>query len=121
VRPRVLRDDPQVAIEPARIAQVDAHSIDARFDWVDVGILEAGQHQPAIELDDARGGTDEVVDLPLASDGDDPLAADGQRARPRSSRIHRLDRPATEDEVGGLVGHRASSVIEPPRSSSLLG
>jgi hypothetical protein len=48
-------------------------------DKVGVGVVKAGQDEPAGEVDHAGGGRDEGVDLGVGADRDDLVAADGER------------------------------------------
>ncbi len=70
---------------------------------VDVSVAEAGQRHPPGQVDPPGPWPDERRDVPSQPDRDDPPVADGAGlARPPSA-VHRHDRSARQDEVGGLV------------------
>src|SRR5438093_657832 len=64
-------------------------------------IDEARQRKTRGEVDDLGARAEEGRDIAVRADGDDPVAAERDRARFRPSRVDGPDATAAEDEVGG--------------------
>lgn len=71
---------------------------------MDVRVLEAGDEQPAGEVDDFGSGADQFAHLVVA-DGGDAVAGDGDGGGAAACGVHGEDRAAGEDEIGGGVVH----------------
>ena len=89
-----------------RLAEVALEAVDPAEDRVDVDVLEAGQEEPAGEIDDPRSRSDEVGDVGRLADRADPVAVNGDGRGPWPGRIDGMDVAAPEDEVGGAFGMR---------------
>ena len=106
VRRGVGSDRRQDAVPAARLANVALELIDPAADRMDVGVLEAGQEEPARQVDDPRLRADVFSDLGRGPDRDDPLASDGDGCGPRLRGVDGMDVAAGEHEVGGTPGMR---------------
>ena len=73
---------------------------------MDVGVLEAGQEQPAGQVDDPRPRPNVGRDVRRGPHGHDPLAAHGDSLCARPGVVDRVDVAARQDEVGGSFGVR---------------
>ena len=85
-----------------RVEAVEAHGVDRRPREVQVRVLEAGHHQPPLQIDDGGVGPGEGADVRRRSHGDDSIAADGERLGGRAGGVGRPDLPVDEDAIGVL-------------------
>jgi hypothetical protein len=83
-----------------------AGEVDAGVDRVAMGVDEAWQQRPATQIDPPCPGADELVHVAGGADGDEQAVADGDRFRGGMLGVHRHDRPANKDEVGGACPAR---------------
>ena len=77
---------------------------------MDVGVVEAGHHQPALQLHDAGGGTDEARDRRVVAHRDHPIALDRDRGGGPSPGHE--DVAAAQDEVGSVGATRGQGSHE---------
>ena len=96
----VRGDHLEVGVEAARLVEVALQPLEPRGRRMDVAVAEARRHGPAPELDHARRGTDQGMDVAVAADGDDPAVPDGEGLGPGLGGIGREDAAAGEDEIG---------------------
>ena len=80
-------------------------------------IDEARQRKTPGEVDDLGARAEERRDIAVRADGDDPVAAERDRARFRPSRVDGPDATAAEDEVGwpGRVQPMRRRALRPAR------
>jgi hypothetical protein len=67
---------------------------------MDVGILEPGDEEPALKIDDSRARRDPRGDFAVVADRHDSAGLDGDRLRPGLRRIDGVNVAATNDEIG---------------------
>ena len=106
VRVRLREGGKRVLERLERLEAVEAHRVDRRPGEVQVRVLEAGHHQPPVQVDDGGVGTGEGADVRRRSHGDDPVAADGERLGRRAGGVGRPDLPVDEDAIGALGRRR---------------
>src|SRR5206468_11243170 len=70
-----------------------------------VSIDETGHDRGATQIRDVRPAIAQPADLAVAADGDDTVADDRERGRPRASRIERDDATVDENAVGRYFIH----------------
>ncbi len=99
-----------------RGVQVALAQIHAAADQMNVGILEAGQEHPALEIHHLRSGPHEACRQAIGPHVDDAPAANGHGARPASRSVHRVDGAIPEDQVG-----RRGNALRGPTGSSAAG
>lgn len=98
----------ETALGGGLLALVAAEHLGATHHGVDVRVLESGDEQAALQVDDLRTGTGQRAHRTHVGDGDDPAARDGDggvhRGWPRSGE----DPAPDEDGVGpfAAVRHR---------------
>ena len=95
-------DDLEIRVGTLDPVEVAAHPAEARTHRMDVGVTEPGRDRPAAELDDARPRPDPWRCLVIGTDGDDPSVTDRRSAGARPGRVHGLEPPAPQDEVGDV-------------------
>ena len=97
-----LAGERRLDLRDAGQSHIDARR-DALQQGVTVGVDEAGQEGLAARIDDACGPIGEAFDVGPRSDGQNPIAAQGDRFGPRLRGVHRVDRRAADDRVGGTL------------------
>ena len=103
-------DDPAVILERMDVLEIDANAVQARGGWMTVGILEAGDHQPPIELDRRRPGSGQRADLLVGAHRQDATLFHGDGLRPRRRRVAGVDGTTRQDEIRASAhsnAHRA--------------
>jgi len=97
------------------VLQVNAVQLEAAADEVDMGVVEAGQHELAAGIDDVRLAASPRVNFAGAADGDDAVADDGHGVGLRTVRINRPDLRVGQNDVGGgpNLGPRRSCTQQP--------
>ena len=83
---------------------VDLAERHAERQQMHVRVAEAGHREPAVELDDARAGPFEALEVGLASRHRDAVAAHRQRLAEAAIGAA-PDAPAPEDQIGLRVAH----------------
>jgi hypothetical protein len=76
---------------------------------VEVGIIEAGDHGPFVEVDQFRALTTQAHHLAIASGGNKSPVADGGCLYNRLPLILRRDLTVMENQVGRIVVHSATN------------
>ena len=110
----VRRDPRQGLVGGHGVVQVAAQQVDAAHDRVDVGVLEAGDQQPAVEVDDLGRGADELAQLVVGPHGGDASAAHGDACGHGLRRRGGEDPPVHEERVGRAAHIVFSSDSGPP-------
>jgi hypothetical protein len=93
------------------LVEVAGQQLQAADGGMDVGVVEAGQHQPAAQPQHPGGRAAERGDVALGADGGDPAGPDGDRVGPAPRRVGGVHRRADHQQVGGPVrcAHRLGS------------
>ena len=98
---------------------IDREECLRRAGEVVVGIDEAGNDRPAGQVDEVGVGLDGLPHLRLFADRRDPAAPDGDRGRPRASRIARHDPPVPEHDRRTGFSHRHHLAHRTSRGTSV--
>ena len=115
VRPVERADDLPIAVDVEGAAEVALDHREPAVPRVDMGVLEARQHQPVPEGDHLGRSTDHVADG-VRTERYDPPFADRDGVGPRQSRIDGVDLCVCEDEVGRTSSEGARVHANVPRS-----
>ncbi len=94
-------DGVQVGVPPLQVVQPQPEPVASGERRVDVGVLEAGQQQPAGRAHHAGGGSGQARELGLGADGRDPAVPDGHGGREAARGQARPG--AGDQQVGGAV------------------
>ena len=86
-----------------RLGQIAAQHLQAARGRMDMGVLEPRQEHPAPEVHDVRPRPDQLPDVGVGPDRDDPSLRDRDRARPSPGGVHRVDTAVDEREARGSV------------------
>jgi hypothetical protein len=89
-------------------AAIDVAQRPPARDEVHVRVVEARRHGGALGVDDARGRTDQRLDLVRGADLQDRVAFDGHGLRPGVGVVHHVHGAVQDHEVGGVRGRRGS-------------
>ena len=76
--------------------------LEGREDEMHVRIDQSGHQGPPVQIDDARLRAAESLHVVRLAHGNDAVAADRQRFRAGGVSVHRQDRAAPEDDIGGI-------------------
>ncbi len=101
VRRDVRPDRREVLRRRGQPAEVAAQPLDTALDRVHVGVLEAGLHDAAGEVDDLGAGRGVRAEVGLRHDGHHPAVRDGE-AVPAQVGAAVEDVPVAEDQVGDV-------------------
>src|SRR5919108_3542460 len=83
----VAGDHSEVGVETTQVAQVAAERGKTARHRMDVGIAEAGDDHPAMQLDHPRGWADQALDVVTWGKTDDAAAPRGHAGRPTVARL----------------------------------
>ncbi|GLH79566.1 hypothetical protein SSBR45G_44750 [Bradyrhizobium sp. SSBR45G] len=72
---------------------------------------QAGQHAPALEVDQVRPRTGELHHVLLMADGGEHTILDRNRIRLRIAAVERREQAAMQDQIG-MIAHEAFSPWE---------
>ena len=84
------------------VEQIQAVEQGTRLSEVHVIVVEAGRHEPAVEIDDAGPVADVLGNSVIRSDEYDGVATDGDRFGTWIVVIDSPDDPVAKDEIGFL-------------------
>ena len=87
-----------------------------------MAVHDAGQHAPALGVQDGGARTDMLVDGVVVSERDDAPAERSQGGAFSAGRVHRRDPAAEHDEVGvhaAILSSRSRSLYQPPTTGSV--
>jgi hypothetical protein len=82
------------------VVEIAPKPTDTAVEGMNVGVLETGDQETAPEVDDPRGGADQLPDLALIADRHDPAGLDGYCLRSGTSGVDGVDAAAMEYEIG---------------------
>ena len=97
------RDD---LVPASRRGEVELHQRVAEAREVAVALDEAGDREPAREVDDRASRARRARDLGVGADRDDPVAADRERLRLGPRRVHGHDLAAAQHQIGRRLRDR---------------
>ena len=103
MRRRVITHDAFVLGKGVCVGKVAAQHLQATGGRMDVGVLEPRQEHPVSEIHDVRPRTDQLPDLGVGADRDDPPLPDRDPTRPSPGGVHRVDAAVHERETRGSV------------------
>ena len=87
----MIRQAPRELALVFRRPQIDADDLLGAVYEMDVRVVEAREHQPARQVDDARLRAGQLPDVIRPAHGCDPLTADRDRLRERDGAVDGVD------------------------------
>jgi len=104
---------------PLRLDPVEVAlgQLEAAGGGVDVGVLEPGQDQPAVQRQHPGGRAAQGGHLSLGADGGDPAGVHGHGVGPGPGRVGGVHRRPHDQEVGPGCHGRSSTGTGPNRSA----